>query len=170
MRLLLVALSLSFAGSAAVAQSQAPQFELKESTARTGSMIRRDVAWSTALPINRTYKELSESERAELRSNYEAMAATDEPPFPANGLKPIIVAIQKAQTRVMARGELRLIVTVGSDGKAKEVSAYGTVDDPKMTKFAASVLMVTQYKAAVCGGIRCTMQFPFHLKLRVQLY
>jgi hypothetical protein len=86
---------------------------------------------------------------------------------PLEGLKPIVAAILKGQERYLARGELQLLVTVGPDGKGKNVTAYGKVDNPDMAKFASSVLLLTKFKPAICNGSLCKMQFPFQLKLKV---
>jgi hypothetical protein len=52
-----------------------------------------------------------------------------------------------------------MAVEVGPDGTARSVSVMRSIDD-QSTKAFASVLMVTKYKAAICGGKPCTMQFP----------
>ena len=158
----------SIAWLAGSVQAQNPEFSIREQAPRTGSLIRRDVAWSIKIPINRTYQELSDQEKATIRSNYESMPLDDEPPFPEAGLKPVMDAIHKGQAKRLAQGELRFLVTVGPDGAARDVTAYGTVDDAKMTNFAASVLMLTKYKPALCNGTPCTMQFPFRIKLSVR--
>ncbi len=140
---------------------------LREDRPRIGSKIRKDVVWSEKIPLNRTYEQLTPEQKQIVHSRYESMAPGDEPPYPLEGLKPIVSAIFKAQEKLAATGDLQLIVTVGPDGKSKEVNAYGSVDVPEMAKFAASVLYITKFKPAVCGGKPCTMEFPFYLKLKV---
>jgi hypothetical protein len=39
------------------------------------------------------------------------------------------------------------------------VKAWGS-PSPEMTKFAASVLLLTRFKPAICGGQKCRMDFP----------
>jgi hypothetical protein len=158
---------LGCASAIANAQTESPQMGVKEDRPSTGSLIRKDVAWSTKIPLNRTYAELTTEQKDAFNKNYEPIAPGDEPPYPVDGLKPIVAAIIKGQEAYLAVGELRLLVTVGPDGKAKDVSAYGKVDNPGMAKFAASVLLLTKYKPAICKGSPCTMQFPFQLKLKV---
>jgi hypothetical protein len=144
---------LGCASAIANAQTESPQMGVKEDRPSTGSLIRKDVAWSTKIPLNRTYAELTTEQKDAFNKNYEPIAPGD--------------AIIKGQEAYLAVGELRLLVTVGPDGKAKDVSAYGKVDNPGMVKFAASVLVLTRYKPAICKGSPCTMQFPFQLKLKV---
>ena len=145
------------------AQQSAPEMTLKESHPRTGSSIRRSVAFSHRLPFNRRYEELSNEQRALLHSYYESIGPGDEPPFPLDGLKPIVSIIQRAQAKLLVEGDLSLLVTVGGDGVAREVEAIGS-PSPEMTKFAASVLMLTKFKPALCGGEPCSMQFPLYLR------
>lgn len=152
----------------AVARAEAPQQSLKEERPSTGSIIRRDVAWSTTSPINKTYAQLTEEQKQKIHAQYESIAPGDEPPFPKEGPKPIVVAIHKAQEMLLARGKLRFIVTVGPDGKAKKVDAFGDCDKAEMTRFAGQVLLLTKYKPAICKGAPCAMEFPFNLSLSVK--
>jgi hypothetical protein len=166
---LVLAVSVSVSASInALAQSDPPpQFKVTEEI-RTGSIIRKDVAWSSKLPLNRTYAQLTDEQKKSLHDNYESIAPGDEPPYPIEGLKPLVIAITQAQEALRARGELKLIVTVSADGKGKKVEVIGTVDNPKMTDFAGQVMLLTKYKPAVCAGSPCTMQFGFRLKLQVK--
>ena len=151
----------------AVVQADEPRLSLKEDAPHTGSIIRKDVAWSKTLPLNRKYSELTDEQRASFQSVYEPIAPGDEPPFPRDGLKPMVAAIQKAQEKLLAHGKLRFIVLVGADGKGKKVEAYGDCDSKEMTQFAATVVMLTAYKPAICKGVPCVMEFPFNLSLKV---
>jgi len=159
-----------FALGRAVAQTapgDAPPLHiLKGSTGSTGSIIRKQIEWSTKIPLNKTYAELTPEQKADFHAMYESISPGDEPPFPLEGLKPIVSAILKGQNQRGARGDLRMVVTVNSQGKGQKVEDYGELNDPEMVKFAASVLLVTKYKPARCAGVPCTMQFPFNLKLK----
>jgi hypothetical protein len=148
-------------------QSQVPPSRLThEATSSTGSILNKETRWSSKIPLNKTYGELTPEQKSYFHAMYESIAPGDEPPFPLEGMKPIVTAIRKAQAMRQATGELSLAVTVGADGKARQVADYGSLDDPEMTKFASSVLLMTQFKPAVCGGAPCTMQFPFTMKLK----
>jgi hypothetical protein len=142
-----------------------------EATSTTGTIIRRDLAWSSKIPLDKTYAELAAEEKAEFHSMYEALAPGDEPPFPAEGMRPVFNSIKKGQQIVRARGQLNLVVTVGPDGKALEVADMGGVGGAnalEMARFAGSVLLMTKFKPAVCGGNPCKSQFPFILDLRMR--
>ena len=95
------------------------------------------------------------------------MRPLDEPPFPVAGLKPIHEAIAEIQRRLLAQGKLSMLAEVDAQGKVTGVSVYES-PDPKLTQAAATVLMLTQFKPAVCRGEPCKMSFPlrvtFHLE------
>lgn len=136
-----------------------------EPTLDTGTLIRKEMRWSSKIPLNKTYGELTPEQKAELHGMYESMPFGDEPPFPLEGMKPIFSAIKKGQEKLLARGVLNLAVTVAPDGTAKQVVDLGSTKNPEMTKFAATVLMMTKFKPAVCSGKPCASQFPINLKL-----
>ena len=49
---------------------------------------------------------------------------------------------------------------MGTDGRGKQVEAFGDCDNTQMTPFTAQVLLLT--------GAPCTMEFPFNLTLSVK--
>jgi outer membrane biosynthesis protein TonB len=136
-----------------------------EATSETGTIIKKEVRWDSKIPLNKTYGQLTPEQKDYFHAMYEALKPGDEPPFPLEGIKPIINAINKGQSMMRARGELNLTVTVGPDGKATEVADYGSTRNREMLNYAASILLMTKFKPAVCSGKPCTMQFPFALKL-----
>ncbi len=48
-----------------------------------------------------------------------------------------------------------------------KVEAY-EVPDPELAKFAASGLLLTKFKPAICKGAPCKMQYPLMLRLEVR--
>ena len=173
MRLLLMALCgaapLFVAVSAAAqapAPAPAPEYTIRESDPRTGSNIRRSLIRGSPIPINKKYEELSAEEKDTLNQSYEAMGPGDEPPFPADGLKPIHQAIAKAQQKHLFRGELVLIATVAADGNVTQVKAIGS-PSPDMTRFASTVLLLTKFKPARCKGEPCKMDYLFRFDFDV---
>ena len=143
----------------------APTRNFNETTSETGTIIKKEVRWDSKIPLNKSYGQFTAEQKEYFHAMYESLKPGDEPPFPLDGLKPIINAINKGQSLVRARGELNLTVTVGPDGKATEVADYGSTRNDEILKFAASILLLTKYKPAICSGRPCTMQFPFNLKL-----
>ena len=73
----------------ALSQSPSADTNVKETAPETGTMIKRTIASSQRFPINKKWSELSEEDRAVLRSQYEDMPDTDEPPYPIDGMAPI---------------------------------------------------------------------------------
>jgi len=130
------------------------ELTLKVVTARTGSLLRRDVAWSTKIPLNRTYAELSPEEKATLNSYYEFIGPNDEPPFPRDGLGPIIKAIQQGQEKRLARGEVKMLVTVGADGKAIKTDAL-IADVGRQKALNDEIRSPQRDEAPICGAGKC---------------
>jgi hypothetical protein len=146
--------------------SQSQSRNIQEASSETGTILKRDLRWTSKIPLNKTYGELTEPQKAELHKMYESLPPGDEPPFPINGIKPIFTAIKNAQRTLQARGSLDLAVTVGPDGKAIKVDDFSNLRSNQMSELAQQVLLLTKYKPAVCGGQPCTMQFRFTQKLR----
>ncbi|MEJ0085047.1 MAG: hypothetical protein WDO72_05170 [Pseudomonadota bacterium] len=146
----------------------APTRNTVSSTASTGTILKKELRWRSKIPLNKTYEQLTPEQKAELFAMYESIPEGDEPPFPAQGLKPIFNAIKKGQTVLQARGELNFGVSVGPDGKASKVDDFGGVGGPnayEMSQYVASILVNAQYKPAMCKGQPCAMPFPFKLRL-----
>ena len=137
-------------------------------TSFTGTILHKEMKWNSSIPLNKTYDQFTPEEKAQLNSLYEAMPPGDEPPFPLQGMRPVFNNLKKGQQIVRARGRLNMVVTVSPDGKAVDVADHGGVGGPnaaQMTQFAQSVLLMTKFKPAVCGGKPCKSEFPFQLDL-----
>ncbi|HJU70862.1 MAG TPA: hypothetical protein VJ603_03375 [Paucimonas sp.] len=150
-----------------IAQTPPAEYGIKFEEPSTGTRIRGEAVRRSALPINRTYEQLSPEERAIVHGWYEGIAAGNEPPFPAEGTKAIHDAVRKGQAKLLVTGELFLVATVEATGEVSTVKAVGS-PSPLMTKFAASVLLLTKFKPAVCGGQKCRMDFPLYYSFRVE--
>ena len=149
------------------AQTSSPQYGIKDAVAPLGSNIKRYVTEGSQIPINKTYGELSLEEKMSVNRYYEKIEPGDEPPFPSEGLRPIQSAIAKVQSRLLVTGELILVVSVGADGNATEVKAVGS-PSPEMTQAAASIILLTKYKPAICKGQPCKMDYPFRFNFVVR--
>lgn len=166
-RTALAALALLAPIAAAADDLPKEEFAIRESVPQTGTSIRKNVTWGSSIPINRTYAQLTAAQKRLVHSRYERIDEGDEPPFPAEGLKPILYSIWRGQSQYLAKGNLTLVATVDSTGKVEKVDAY-EVPDPDLTKYAASVLLLTKFKPAVCKGTVCRMQFPLSFVLNVE--
>jgi hypothetical protein len=143
-----------------------PQFSIMQSAPSTGTHIPRKIVQGSAIPLNRSYSQLTDEERQLIRSQYEAMWPLDEPPFPLAGLKPIHEAIAEAQRRLLVEGKLSMMAEVDAHGAVTSVGVYQS-PDPRLTEAAASVLMLTKFKPAVCHGEPCNMSFPLRVTFQV---
>ena len=139
-----------------------------EATSFTGTILHKDLKWNSKIPLNKTYEQFTPEEKAELGALYESMPQGDEPPFPLQGMRPVFNSIKKGQRIVHARGQLNMVVTVSPEGKAVDVADHGGVggaNAAEFSQFAQSVLLMTKFKPAVCGGKPCKSEFPFQLDL-----
>lgn len=157
------AILLLFANTAFGQEAPANKYRIKEAEPLTGSNIRRD-SISSSIPMDKTYRELSEEHKAMVRANYEAMPIGDEPPFPLEGLGKLYETLSKLSDKLDNRGDISVIVTVDSNGEgvsAKVIKA----DDAQIGRYAAQLGMLTRYKPAVCAGKPCTMDFVIRMRM-----
>lgn len=139
----------------------APEYNIRQSEPSTGTLIRRNLMRGGGVPVNRKYHELTTEEKAIVHQMYEHIAPGDEPPFPAEGMAPVHIAINRLQNALRIRtGDMILIATVAPDGTVSKVEAYAS-PDRDMTKYSAQVIMLTKFKPAVCKGAPCQMEFAF---------
>ena len=155
-------------GSCTTVSPDEPQLGMaSDGTLMNPHGIWRYAAASTRLPLNKTYQQLTQEQRAVLWIFYEAMPESDEPPFPVDGLQSIVGPLVKSQGKLLVQGKLALVADVSSSGRVASVTAYGS-PSPEMTKFASQVLLLTEFMPAVCSGSPCMMQFPFYLEFKVR--
>lgn len=150
----LLALSTCLAG--------AEEYRRKETDAPAGTLLRRDNA-RLGLPQDKTYAELSGTDKARLHGMYGNLAPGDEPPFPARGYRGLLRAMSAVQEQLQVAGTVDMGVIVGADGRASEIKVYGACD-PQLTTAIASVLVLETYKPALCDGVPCTREFPFRMQ------
>lgn len=159
-RALPIALTLLAAVSSlpAIPADPAPQYSIKRGPA-AGSLIPRDAVTGFRLPLNLRYAELSEADKAYVRGWYESMKPGDEPPYPANGLKPVLEKVAAVQQKLRVEGLLELDATIDTAGRVTSVKAWKS-PDPELTRLVATILVETPFKPAVCDGQPCRMDFP----------
>jgi hypothetical protein len=160
-------LAASCCGARAADDLPAPAYVIKQDTPDTGTRIPRKLVTGSLIPLNRRYADLTADEQRAVRSQYETMAAGDEPPFPIDGLSPIFAVVSKVQKKLLAQGALSMDVEIDSHGDASSVRVVQS-PDAELTRAVASILMLTKYKPAVCGGRPCQMAFPFRLTFHVE--
>ncbi len=156
------------APSIGIAQSSPAEYSIREGRSSSSIVLRNpEVVTGSPIPINKRYRELTAAEKSIIHGWYENIEPDDEPPFPADGLRSIYVAVAKAQARLLVTGTLLLVATVGADGEVTSVKAVGS-PSPEMTQFASGVLILTKFKPALCKGVPCTMDYPFMYDFKVR--
>jgi len=153
---LILASSLLLTAFAIPAQTS---YSLPAAEATTGTRIRPTAAKGARYPYDKRYDAFTAEERTALKSIWEDMPADDEPPFPADGMKALMLDIHQTAQRLNLRGPLVLHAHVGSDGVVNKVDIYKSPDE-KFGKYAAIKLGRTHFKPAKCGGQPCAMEFP----------
>lgn len=105
------------------------------------------------------WAEMSDGQRENFKRAYATLADGDEPPYPVNGLRPLVTAISEMHGTLFDHyGQVRMHVLVGADGKPKSASTIGKVRED-VAKFIGRTLMLTTYKPAMCDGKPCEMIF-----------
>jgi hypothetical protein len=137
------------------------RYTIKQDKPSVGSSMRQVIVIAGTIPLNKTYDQLTPEEKNTLKSNYENMPASDEPPFPVDGLMPIYKSIGHAHENLSLKykGKLTMYVLVDSQGKPKSVSVDAS-PDPEITNAVAHLLMLQKFKPAICSGQPCSMEFP----------
>ena len=154
------------ASTRALGQSQT-QYGIRENESRLGTNIKLYAAGPVRYPINKRYSEFTAEERASFNEYYEAMAESDEPPFPKEGMHEMLSYLTKAQAKLLVTGPLHLVAAVDSVGKVQSVRSVGS-PGKSMTSFATQLLLLTAFKPALCKGVACAMEFPLYIEFKVR--
>src|SRR4051812_28913387 len=72
-----------------------PQYTIKQDQPAVGTLLKRGAVTGN-LPYDKRYDQLTPEQRLLVKSHYEPMADDDEPPFPAEGLGPLMKSMHKA--------------------------------------------------------------------------
>ncbi len=162
MRHLLLATAALLLSSATLA-SEPEKFAIKHEDAPLGSRMK-STRFTINVPPEKKYADLTETQKNNVRANYDGLAADDEPPYPIDGVLTLYTAVSDVGVYFKAMGELELVATVGADGKVSAVSAYKTPDH-RMTEYVSKILAVQKFKPALCKGAPCQMDYLLKLNL-----
>ena len=130
--------------------------------APAGPTLRRDVGMAK-VPLSSRWDQLSAEQRDRVKASYQAMGPADEPPYPADGMAPMKLKLQKGAQVFGVTGQLDMAVDIDGDGTPRNVSVYTQPGSAQFGQFVASVLVTSTYKPAVCGGHACAMAFPLQV-------
>lgn len=124
-----------------------------------GSRIRGKSVHHGVVPFSESYAEMSEDDRATVRSWYALLDDGDEPPYPLEGTGAMYKAMASVVGRMQVDGLVHMFVDVDENGVATKASLYST-PDPEFGRIVMSIAMLQKYKPALCGGKPCAMKFP----------
>lgn len=161
-RALILSALIALAAPAWSASERADWFSIKQETADVGSSLKRELVRGPFPPDHR-WADLEPAQVAALKAEFDGMAATDEPPFPARGLRAVYEGFAKAQEYWRVNGMLVAYVTVDSQGQARKVEVVKSPSQA-MTDLAAKMLMLETFKPAQCAGKPCVMEFPVRVE------
>lgn len=157
-------LALSAAAVHAQESASAPEFNLKQERAATGSNIQRNAVTGLNVPMNKAYADLTLEQKKLVKSRYEKMDEADEPPYPLKGVKDLYRVIAKGQDALHLQGDLILFAEINEEGKPTSVGVVKS-PDARMSQLVAMELMNEQFKPAICKGQACKMNYPLHITL-----
>ena len=148
----------------ALAAEGSPSYDIKEDTAATGTLLKRSVIKGD-IPFDKRYDQMTPEQRQRIKDRYEAMAPNDEPPFPADGLAPVMKALLQGASAFHVDGPVEIEATIGPDGAARDVTFIRAPQNAPFKSYMTKLLMNTRYKAALCGGKACVMGFPLQVNI-----
>lgn len=117
-------------------------------------------------PLDRAYNRFTEQEKQAFKDLYQPMQPGDEPPFPEQGLQPVIKKLSYAISRMKVEGEVTLHITVNAEGEATQFQIY-QASSQQAAELVAHVFSQTKFKPAICDGKPCQMDFPFYTNLKL---
>ncbi len=148
------------------ASAEPVQYTIKQSTPYVGTSIKQPIVVTGTIPLDEHYAELTAEQKNALKSIYEKMGDNDEPPFPANGLRPLYSALGRAheQLELVYKGPVTLYVQVDSQGNPGAMYVVESPDQ-QIAQAAANILAMQKFKPALCNGTPCSMRYVFHADL-----
>jgi hypothetical protein len=130
----------------------------------TGTMIERPVVMGAHVPLDKSYAELTPEQQLMVKANYGNLGASDEPPYPLNGLKSVSQRIANSDVSATVDGELVVQIDVNSSGDATAATVVQT-PNVRVAQIAATALQREKYKPAICRGQACSMPFVYRVQL-----
>lgn len=148
----------------AASASAADLYAVREDVPETGSNIQKaTVYWR--VPVDKRYEELSSDEVRLVRDDYERLGARDEPPYPRDGMTPILAEVARVQRTNRGTGWLHLAVRIDARGAPQGVAVLASPDNA-VAHGVSFALMKARYKPALCDGAPCAANYSFKYKLQ----
>ncbi len=128
-----------------------------------------NVAVEGDLPEDKTFDDLTEGQKSALRSEYENLPETDEPPYPFGGIRSITDPIRQTALLSGVDGHFSAITYVDAKGDVQKLDVLKT-PSADATRSIGSIIFKTRFKPAICGGEACAMEFQIRLVLKETYY
>ncbi|MBA5639778.1 hypothetical protein H3H37_22205 [Duganella sp. LX20W] len=140
--------------------AERPTYGIHQDQPDLGSHIKRDAASGFLVPPGLSYAQLSPEQQELVKAPYKILLEGDEPPYPLNGPEAIARAFTAMHDKAHVRGMFRLLTQIDSEGKPTSVSVL-EAPEPELGRIAATILMLSKFKPARCGGQPCAMRYTY---------
>lgn len=144
-----------------------PSYGVRQEQPSVGSHLRRDAASGFNVPPGLSYQQLSPEQQQLVKEPYKILLEDDEPPYPLNGPEAIARAFSAMHDKARVRGQFRLLTQIDSEGKPTSVAVL-EAPEPELGRIAASILMLSKFKPARCGGQPCAMRYEYDTKFVIR--
>ena len=127
----------------------------------TGSNVSRRLTWSSKLPFDKKYDELTAAQIAYVRDQYDGLKPDEEPPFPKDGLRDVFRHVDEnvdQSTPRLEAGALMVVASVDANGAVQSLKFYKTPNGFAMGALGQA-LMHTPFKPAKRNGAPVPMDF-----------
>ncbi|MBA5607409.1 energy transducer TonB [Duganella sp. FT3S] len=143
--------------------TERPTYGIHQDQPDLGSHIKRDATSGFQVPPSLSYEQLSPEQQQLVKAPYKILLQDDEPPYPLKGPESIARAFTAMHAKARVRGQFHLLAQIDSEGKPTSVSVL-EAPEPELGRIAATILMLSKFKPARCGGQPCAMRYPFDLE------
>lgn len=141
---------------------------------------RYDRLLSSEIPFNKSYAQLSESQKIAARAYYSKLSDQDSPPYPISGMKNLYWALIQFQIKrkklppegglmnarrdkyQYRRGNFKARVLVGVDGMVESVEVLES-PSKRIERFMVKKIRNTKFSPGIVAGVRVKAEFRFQL-------
>jgi hypothetical protein len=148
-----------------VPEEEAKRYAMREEDRR--SLRLRETATGLTVPFKKSYAELTPAEQWVVKQEYPILQEQDEPPYPVGGVAAITQPFIEVQKKLLTEADFRLNVLVDVDGKPTSAEII-KAPTPELGRVAATILLLSKYKPAICAGKPCAMRYPAHFKFTLE--
>jgi hypothetical protein len=134
----------------------------------TGSSIARHLVWTSSLPFDKTYGELTPTQKELVRDQYVEIKPDAEPPYPQAGTQAIFKLVDASASSILPqpdRGEVVAVAKIDTNGDVTSVTVYKT-PSPIVTAAITSALASIKFQPALQAGVPVVMEFVLRATLR----